>query len=323
MNVPDYISPIAAHRVWQWDTTGLKSLCGEPWHPGQPLAARCRVYSAVTIVGRAEAAHGAPQANCTCGVYASKSLEHLRTTGYARYGIHGEVNLWGKVIEHERGWRAQLAYPKNLFLSPDALPFTLAEIQSRLKMLTTYRIDMFVADPKGNIPLWAKDAGYSPAGLDYLIERSKQYYDRRRQERTLKKGDRVAILGRGIAVVEQVDDSTSPPLARILRSRGHTSMPSSSPTEKIECPLCCGTGELTRAEILDRLGVKDFARVAQLSAEEAFRLLQSKHDREHQSAWSRFEAELAKRTAEIREHHKDELRSALSDRDDLTRRVEG
>ncbi len=95
------------------------------------------------------------------------------------------------------------------------------------------------------------------------------------------------------------------------------------PTETIECPLCAGAGELTRAEILDRLGVKDFARVAQLSAEEAFRLLQSKHDREHQSAWSRFEAELARRTAEIRESHKDELRNAQSERGDLTRRVEG
>ncbi len=99
-------------------------------------------------------------------------------------------------------------------------------------------------------------------------------------------------------------------------------MTSSSPTERIECPLCCGTGELTRAEILDRLGVKDFARVAQLSAEEAFRLLQSKHDREHQTAWSRFETELAKRVAEIREQHKDALRSAQSDKDDLTRRIE-
>ena len=45
--------------------------------------------------------------------------------------------------------------------------------------------------------------------------------------------------------------------------------------ETIPCPLCAGAGELTRAEILDRLGVKDFARVAQLSAEEAFRLLQN------------------------------------------------
>ncbi len=99
-------------------------------------------------------------------------------------------------------------------------------------------------------------------------------------------------------------------------------MPSSSPTERIECPLCSGAGELTRAEILDRLGVRDFARVAQLSAEEAFRLLQNRHDREHPSAWSRFETELAKRSAEIRERLGEELRMTKSERDDLTRRVE-
>ena len=150
-------------------------------------------------------AHEAPQADCTCGVYAAKSLAHLRTAGYTQYGIHGEVNLWGTVVEHETGWRAQFAYPKNFSLSPDALPFTLAEIQSRLRMLTTYRIDIFVAAPKGNIPLWAKDSAYNPAGLDYLIGMSKRYYDRRQRERTLKKGDRVAILGRGIAVVERAD----------------------------------------------------------------------------------------------------------------------
>src|SRR5215467_14082745 len=95
-----------------------------------------------------------------------------------------------------------------------------------------------------------------------------------------------------------------------------------STTETIECPLCSGAGRLKRTEVLDRLGVKDFARVAQLSAEEAFRLLQNRHDREHQNAWSRFEAELAKRTAEIREQHKDELRLALSEKESLTRRVE-
>src|SRR5579864_6122115 len=94
------------------------------------------------------------------------------------------------------------------------------------------------------------------------------------------------------------------------------------PTETIECPLCSGAGKLKRTEMLDRLGVKDFARVAQLSAEEAFRLLQNKHNHEHQSAWARFETELAKRTAEIRDQHKDELRAAQSERDDLTRRVE-
>jgi hypothetical protein len=100
------------------------------------------------------------------------------------------------------------------------------------------------------------------------------------------------------------------------------SLRSSLPNERMECPLCCGAGELTRAEILDRLGVRDFARVAQLSAEEAFRLLQSKHDREHQSAWSRFETELAKRTAEVRERLSGELRLALSEKDSLSRRIE-
>ena len=42
MSIPDYISPIVGYRVWKWDATGLKSLCGEPWHPSQSLAARCR-----------------------------------------------------------------------------------------------------------------------------------------------------------------------------------------------------------------------------------------------------------------------------------------
>jgi hypothetical protein len=92
--------------------------------------------------------------------------------------------------------------------------------------------------------------------------------------------------------------------------------------DTIECPLCLGEGRLKRTEILDRLGVKDFARVAQLSAEEAFRLLQNKHDHEHHSAWSRFDVELDKRTTEISERHKDELRTAKSERDDLTRRIE-
>ena len=210
MSIPDYISPIVGYRVWQWVAAGLKSLNGEPWSPGKPLAAACRASNRRTTVGRAEAVHDAndvPQEKCRCGVYASKSLEHLRTTGYERYGICGEVNLWGTVVEHEQGFRAQFAYPKNLYLPPKMLPSTLAEIQSRLQALTLYGSDIFVIGNDETISLWGKDSGYSPAGLDYLIERSKRYYDRRRLERTLRLGDRVAILGHGIAVVEQVDNN--------------------------------------------------------------------------------------------------------------------
>jgi phage host-nuclease inhibitor protein Gam len=70
-----------------------------------------------------------------------------------------------------------------------------------------------------------------------------------------------------------------------------------------------GQGNLKRTEVLDRLGVKDFARVAQLSAEEAFRLLQQKHTNDHQSVWDRFETELTKRTAEIEQRYRSELQT--------------
>src|ERR1017187_5969829 len=90
---------------------------------------------------------------------------------------------------------------------------------------------------------------------------------------------------------------------------GYMTTQSLALSENMECPLCRGEGKLKRTEILDRLGVRDFARVAQLSAEEALRLLQQKNTHDHQTAWSRFENELAKRTAEIDQRHQNELQT--------------
>jgi hypothetical protein len=95
-----------------------------------------------------------------------------------------------------------------------------------------------------------------------------------------------------------------------------------SPTDAIECPLCLGEGRLERSDVLERLGVRDLARVAQLSAEQAFRLLVDKHKDDQQDVWLRFETELTKRVADIRDRHKDELHAVRSQKDDLARRVE-
>jgi hypothetical protein len=176
MTVPDYISPIIGYRVWRWNAAGLKSLNGEPWSPGKPLAAACRVSIRGKTVGRAEAVHDAndaPREKCTCGVYASKSLQPLRTTGYERYGICGEVNLWGTVVEHEHGFRAQFAYPKSLYLSLKMLPIALAEIQGRLQALTLYGSDIFVLGNGETISLWDKDSGVQP-GWARLPDREEQ-----------------------------------------------------------------------------------------------------------------------------------------------------
>jgi hypothetical protein len=132
-------------------------------------------------------------------------MERLRQCGYKSFGVHGEVYLWGKVVEHERGWRAQFAYPKTLFLAADTIPFSLSEINSRLKTLSDFGTDIFLLRDCEKVALWKNGSGFEAAGLDYLIKTRTEYYVCRQQERTLKKGDRVAVLGHGIAVVEQVD----------------------------------------------------------------------------------------------------------------------
>jgi len=168
MNIPDYISPVVGYRVWQWDDAGIRSLNGERWHPGKPLAAGCKAASRHAEVVRGT--HGTPQADCTCGVYATKSFDHLHRTGYDLRGICGAVWLWGTVVEHKFGWRAQFAYPKSFCLTSDTLPFTLAAIQSRLETLIPYSTDIFLASPAGYLPVWTRGSGYEQAGLDYLVE---------------------------------------------------------------------------------------------------------------------------------------------------------
>jgi hypothetical protein len=93
-------------------------------------------------------------------------------------------------------------------------------------------------------------------------------------------------------------------------------------TETIECPLCLGVGSLKRSEVLDRLGVKDLARVAQLSAEEVFRLVQRKNSGESQQVWARFESELTRRAAEIELRHRGELQALTVQNGTLTHRLE-
>ena len=90
------------------------------------------------------------------------------------------------------------------------------------------------------------------------------------------------------------------------------------PTDAIECPLCLGEGKLKRTEVLDRLGVKDFARVAQLSAEEAFRLLLEKHKEDQQHVWLASKAEIQR----VRLGLEDKLRFEQSQKEHLNRRVE-
>jgi len=68
----------------------------------------------------------APLKNCECGIYAFKDLKTLLSKDNYPYKSHyliGRVALWGKVIEHENGYRAQYAYPQLFFKCPEAKRF--------------------------------------------------------------------------------------------------------------------------------------------------------------------------------------------------------
>ena len=58
--------------------------------------------------------HQAPHEDCNCGIHAySKNVPLEPST---KPYVAGEVSLWGKVIVHADGFRAQFAYPKKLYV---------------------------------------------------------------------------------------------------------------------------------------------------------------------------------------------------------------
>ena len=195
MTPPVYIFPVVGYRAWQWDEIELKSLNGIRWQPGEPLTAQCNT----------QGCSDAPRSDCTCGIYASKTLDQLRRIGHTQDRIHGEVRLWGTVVEHEEGWRAQFAYPKRLIVPLSMVPFGMRRVEAWLTRLAAYRCDIFVFGGDGTVPLWRRESAVDADGLDLLVERCTAWYARRSEQRRLKRGDRVAVFGHGIAVVEHAE----------------------------------------------------------------------------------------------------------------------
>lgn len=88
-------------------------------------------------------------------------------------------------------------------------------------------------------------------------------------------------------------------------------------------PVVLRPGHLKRSEVLERLGMRDFARIAQQSAEEAFRLLLARHKEQENTLWLRFEAEVAKRLNELSGKHRNEIQLLEAQRAGLELRLVG
>lgn len=102
--------PILAWRVWRLDDRGyLRSLTWRSfsWAP-------LKVSQADLISASFK----------NCGIHGFKKKEDCLRLYHATNKFivstdcfcYGQVSLWGRVIEHERGYRAQYAYPYEIFV---------------------------------------------------------------------------------------------------------------------------------------------------------------------------------------------------------------
>ncbi len=120
---PDFISPFLGWRTWDvaegTDGGVLHSVVHRvAWPLGEALEATCMRWR---LFGRRRGP--APRLHCTCGIYATRTpadaLMYLWELGCApgqSTRVVGRVWLWGAVVECEHGWRAERAYPAELYV---------------------------------------------------------------------------------------------------------------------------------------------------------------------------------------------------------------
>ena len=129
MTAPDLADALTAWRAWHLVRTdaGLRLHAigrDRVWEPRERHTATClRRRRWRERLQRPRAAHPAPHWDCTCGIWAvgsaCETVRALDSYGRSWKPLHrvvGQVALWGEVVQHDRGWRAQYAYPTRLLV---------------------------------------------------------------------------------------------------------------------------------------------------------------------------------------------------------------
>jgi hypothetical protein len=117
--------PIIAYRCWRvlaydGEVSLISAVTQDHWQAGEPMT-------------------GSPFSCDALGVHAVKKLSHLFSIygGYdlrsdEEYNHHmvcGKVALWGDVVEHDFGYRAEFAYPVELWAHENSDPMTVMMLE--------------------------------------------------------------------------------------------------------------------------------------------------------------------------------------------------
>lgn len=131
MTAPLVVGPPQGYRCWRVDSDGgepvLRSLYhATAWPVHDPLRAACatvrqRLAAWVRhVLARSRVRHVAPTWGCQCGTYACTQFDRAAAieTALQPGQVVGVVALWGHMIRHAQGYRAEYARPVKLFVSP-------------------------------------------------------------------------------------------------------------------------------------------------------------------------------------------------------------
>ena len=114
VEIPVFLNCLVGVRRWDIVLKNDKIFLGSPivkgciWEYMKPMKGIC--------LGTSHSEH--PSLNSDCGVYAYKSIKPISEyLSVSKGSLYGSVYLWGRVIEHEDGYRAEFAYPKDFQFS--------------------------------------------------------------------------------------------------------------------------------------------------------------------------------------------------------------
>jgi hypothetical protein len=128
LRIPDAIEPIVAYRAWRYSIEGrraqldpLNGPLSSPWMGASPWDGAASNWVTASCTVLPEFHHDVPSEDCSCGFYSVKEIEFavdhasiLHHIGFGGSGrrvpvVLGRIELSGKVIEHDVGYRAERA----------------------------------------------------------------------------------------------------------------------------------------------------------------------------------------------------------------------
>lgn len=120
-DVPFYVEPFLGYRAWSLvdreDGFWLRSVTYSTfWPKRQEMHATCRMQS------KANRCVSSPNPSCSCGIYIVKDLGDAKTwatSGTSHFRVIGEVKIWGRVLQYEKGFIVEYAYPDKIWVTDD------------------------------------------------------------------------------------------------------------------------------------------------------------------------------------------------------------